>query len=213
MRVSDSVVQVESMGGPTLLLGEGYVTLVDAGMPGEEDAILAALADAGRKSEEIRQILITHSDVDHIGGLPKMVAATGARVYAQAIEADVIEGRRPSRGGQMFEPTPVDEIVEDGDLLPFHGGVHVISTFGHTIGHVSYYLPAEGVLIAGDCVGNAEGLAGSRPQSTYDTGQAHETLRKLAALAPATVCFGHGPPLVGDAAEQLRTLADRLERD
>jgi glyoxylase-like metal-dependent hydrolase (beta-lactamase superfamily II) len=210
VKVSDTVVQVDSMGGPTLLLADDYVTLVDTGMPDEEDFILEAIEAAGRQPGDVRQILITHSDVDHIGGLPRLVAETGAKVYAQAIEADVVEGRRPSRGGQMFEPTTVDEIVEDGEVLPFNGGIHVLATHGHTIGHVSYYLPADGVLIAGDCVGNAEGLASSRPQSTYDPDAARATVHRLADLAPATVCFGHGPPIVGDAAAQLRGLAGRV---
>jgi glyoxylase-like metal-dependent hydrolase (beta-lactamase superfamily II) len=210
VRVSDTVVQVDAMGGPTLLLADGYVTLVDTGMPDEEDFVLEALAAAGRRPQDVRQILITHSDVDHIGGLPRLVAETGATVYAQEIEADVVEGRRPSRGGQMFQPTTVDEIVEDGQVLSFNGGIQVLSTFGHTIGHVSYFLPEEGVLVAGDCIGNADGLAGSRPQSTYDPDAARATVHKLAALAPRTVCFGHGPPIVGDAAAQLQELAGRV---
>jgi glyoxylase-like metal-dependent hydrolase (beta-lactamase superfamily II) len=206
-RITDSIHHLdELLGGPTLILGDGEVTLVDTGVPGSEDEILAALDSLGRDRAEIRHVLITHADADHVGGIESIVAATGARVYASQHEANVIEGRTPSRRGETKQWGRIDEVVEPGETLPLHGGIEVVGTAGHTVGHVSYYLRDEGVLLAGDCVNNMDGLAGSPPHITADAEQARGAVRTLARLAPSTVCFGHGPSLVGDAAQKLAEL-------
>lgn len=210
MLVTDGVYQVDGvLGSPTLLVGDEGIVLVDAGVTGSEEEIFALVESLGRRPGEIGHVLVTHSDSDHVGGLAAVVEATGATVYAQAIEAEVLEGRRRSRGGQLVEPpVRVGRIVADGDTLPLHGGIRVVETFGHTIGHVSYYLPARRILVSGDCLNNRDVLMGSMPQYTFDAEQARESVRKLAALEPDTICFGHGPPIVGGAAARLRALAE-----
>jgi glyoxylase-like metal-dependent hydrolase (beta-lactamase superfamily II) len=197
----------ELVGGPTLLVDADSLTLVDAGLPDVEESIFAAIESLGRTRDELRRVLITHADPDHVGSLPAIVAATGAAVYAGEGEAPVVEGKQPSRSGQTFPSVPVERRLAPGETMPLHGGIEVVATFGHTLGHVSYYLPAAGVLLAGDCLVNVDGLAGSMPQYTADAGQAREAVKALAALCPRTICFGHGPSIVGDAAEQLRALA------
>ena len=211
-RVTDTVHQLDELvGGPTLLIGADGLVLVDTGVPGSEDAILASLESLGRERRELRHILITHADGDHVGSLPALVEATGAEVSAQSLEAEVIEGKRPARSGQVVEkPVSVDRIVAEGDVLSLGGGIRVVETFGHTAGHISYVLSDERVLLAGDALNNLEGLAGSMPQYTLDPDRAREAVRKLAALEPDTICFGHGPPIVGGAAGQLRALAETV---
>src|SRR5438045_3187844 len=142
MKITETIYQVDDvLGSPALVLGDDYLTLVDAGVPNSEDKILALVESLGRKPADVKHILITHADGDHIGALPAMVAATGATVYAQREEAEVIQGTRKSRGGQMVAtPVEVQQIVRGGDVLPIHGGIQVVETFGHTSGHVSYYL-------------------------------------------------------------------------
>jgi glyoxylase-like metal-dependent hydrolase (beta-lactamase superfamily II) len=197
----------ELVGGPTLILADDFVTLVDTGVPDSETAIFEALESLGRKPRELAHVLITHADGDHVGSLAAIVEETAARVYAGAHEADVIEGKRPTRGGDVRDGYPVDERVEPGQTIPLHGGILVVPTFGHTLGHLSFYLATEDVLIAGDCVSNRDGLAGSPPHLTADAVQAAEAIRILAAVRPGSACFGHGPSVVGNAAEQLEGLA------
>jgi glyoxylase-like metal-dependent hydrolase (beta-lactamase superfamily II) len=212
MKISDSLHQVDEVfGGTFLLIAHDYLSLVDTGVPNSEGKIFALIESLGRKPSDLTHILITHSDGDHIGSLPALVEATGAHVYAQALEAEVIEGKRQSRNGQtVAKPVTVQHIVKEGDTLPLHGGVRVIETFGHTIGHVSYLLASDNLLFVGDCLVNSEGLSGSRPQYTYNAEQAQATVKKLASLAPASLCFGHGNPLSGNVAEALRQLAAAL---
>lgn len=212
MKINDSLYQVDDvLGNPTLIVAPDYLTVVDTGVPGSDGKIIALVESLGRKPSDIRQILITHSDGDHIGGLPALVAATGARVIAQAVEAEVIAGRRPARSGQLFaNPVPVAQIVKEGDVLDLHGGIRVVETFGHTVGHISYYLIAHDLLVTGDCLVNSEGLSGSRPQYTYDAAQAAATVHKLARLGPGSLAFGHGAPIIGGAPALLKELAANL---
>jgi glyoxylase-like metal-dependent hydrolase (beta-lactamase superfamily II) len=204
--VSESVHHLpDIVGGPTILLGE-TVTIVDTGVRGSEDAILAAVEELGRSPGDVSDIVITHADGDHVGSLAALVERTGATVWAGTQEADVIEGRAPARSGKVTESGTVDRRFAPGETLPLHGGIETVASHGHTAGHVSLFLPGERILIAGDALNNREGLTGSAPEHTLDAGQAHEAVQALAALRPESIVFGHGPSIVGGAAEQLELL-------
>lgn len=151
-------------------------------------------------------IVITHADGDHVGGLAALVEATGATVWASAREADVIEGLAPARGGDVQRRASVDRRFEAGETLPLHGGIQTHDTHGHTVGHVALLLPAERILIAGDALNNRAGMGGSSPEYTADPADARAAVAALAALRPDTILFGHGPSIVGGAAEQLEAL-------
>jgi len=162
MKITNTVYQVDDVvGAPSVIVGDGYLTLVDAGVPNSEAQIFALIEALGRKPVDVKHILLTHSDGDHIGALPALVAATGAKVYAQRDEAEVVQGKRQSRGGKMVAtPVKVDQVVKEGDVLPLHGGIRVVESFGHTLGHVCYYLLAEKLLFTGDCLTNTNGTDG-----------------------------------------------------
>jgi glyoxylase-like metal-dependent hydrolase (beta-lactamase superfamily II) len=210
-KVSESVHHLpEIVGGPTILLGE-TVTIVDTGVPESEDAILAAVEELGRSPDEVADIVITHADGDHVGSLAALVERTGATVWAGTHEADVIEGRTPGRGGNIKESGAVDRRFEPGETLPLHGGIETVATHGHTAGHIALLLPDERVLIAGDALNNRAGLAGSSPEHTADAAAAREAVSTLAALRPESIVFGHGPSIVGGAAEQLEELDRSLD--
>ncbi len=211
MKITENIYQVDDvMGGPTVIVSGNAVTLIDTGIPGSEVQILAFIESLGQQRSALKHILLTHSDGDHIGSLPALVAASGAQVYAQRDEAEVIAGNRKSRGGQMVStPVTVDQIVKEGDVLPIHGGIRVVESFGHTTGHVSYYVQDEDVLIAGDCLANVAGLSGSLPQYTANAEQAQQTVGKLAALGADNIIFGHGPAMVGGAAQNLKAVANQ----
>ena len=205
-KINDRVYHLpDVVGGPTILLGE-TVVLVDTGVPGSDEVILAAVEELGRGPADVTDIVITHADGDHVGSLSAIVARTDATVWAGELEADVIEGTAPSRGGDTKRTAAVDRRFAPGETLPLQGGIETVDTHGHTAGHVSLFLPSERVLIAGDALNNVEGLGGSREQYTANAADARAAVSTLAAMTPDSIVFGHGPSIVGGAAEQLEEL-------
>src|SRR5215210_3994409 len=106
MRIADGVhvlpIPRDSQGAAgflnlTLILDEeNGNTLVDAGLPGQAEAIDAALAEAGVRRQDLRRIIFTHQDLDHIGSGAALVRQSGARVLAHPADVPYIEGsQRP----------------------------------------------------------------------------------------------------------------------
>jgi len=61
---------------PTLLWDEETVILVDGGLPGFRPQIEEAMGKAGVPLEKVSKIIITHHDMDHIGGIPSLLKAS-----------------------------------------------------------------------------------------------------------------------------------------
>ncbi len=213
MKITDNIYVVPKvMANTYILVDEDGLTLIDAGMPGSEKKILAYLPELGKSASDVKRIVLTHSDIDHVGGLAALTDASGARTYASQIEAEAIAAGKPSRqiqaGGfslrrilfALFspffkaKPFTVDEILTDGNALPVLGGLRVVETTGHTPGHISLYAEKATVLFCGDSmVSDEDGLHGSRPEVTWDADMAKESVHKQANLGASIVCSGHGP--------------------
>ena len=213
MKITDNLFIVPGVVSNTyILLDADGLTVIDAGLPRSERKILAYIASLGRSAQDVKRIVITHADMDHVGGLAALQKASGARTYASKLEAEAIAAGKPSREIQSpgfsprrlffalmrpfmkITPVQVDEIVEEGQTLPALGGLRVVETPGHTPGHISLFAPAAGVLFSGDSiVSDQNGLHGSRPGLTWDEVKARESERKQAALGARIVCTGHGP--------------------
>ena len=93
---------------------------------------------------------------------------------------------------------PVARALREGDVV---GGFTVIETPGHSPGHLAYWREADRTLVLGDVLVNLSFLTrrprlGEPPrQFTRDAVKNRASARKLAALGPRVVCFGHGPPV------------------
>jgi len=209
-------------------------TLIDAGYPGQMPEIERALGAEGVRLTDLKRILLTHQDVDHIGSAEPLVAATGAEVFAHAADTPYIQGEKrlvkmdPARFEERLKSLPerlrdqarllvsslptvkVTRTLQGGEQLPLHGGIDVIPTPGHTPGHVCYYVRPLELLVAGDAlrVENGE-LQGPSPTATPDMPAALASLSRLILLKiRAVVCY-HGGHYDRSPQERIRELAEQ----
>ena len=228
----------ESVIHPVLLWDSEGATLVDTGVPGQLDALTGEIEAAGVSLGSIRRVILTHQDLDHIGGLPEITQVVGGRIEVWAHEEDkpYIEGDKPlikmnrERMTQMMESLPeaqqqqieqllssppsskVDKTLEDGEELPIYdGGVEVIYTPGHTPGHVSLFVKEEKLLIAGDELRVEQGeLVGPSEPVTPDMETANASLEKLADYDIDHVICYHGGYYGTNASERIKELIPRV---
>ena len=130
--------------------GESRAVIVD---PGDEaERILAAVEQLG--IEQVEAILVTHTHFDHIGAVAPVAAATGAPVYCPELETRVLANIMdyvPFEGFGPYESYEADETVRGGEQLDLAGlTLDVISTPGHSPGHVTYAIAADNALFSGD---------------------------------------------------------------
>jgi glyoxylase-like metal-dependent hydrolase (beta-lactamase superfamily II) len=213
MKIIDHVYVVPKVvANPYIIVDSDGLTIIDTGLPGQHKKILAYISNLGKSARDIKRIILTHSDLDHIGSLYALqkVSGAGARTYTSKIEAEAIAAGKPSREVKprsavarilftlltpFFKATPIqiDEIVRDGQILPILGGLQVVESPGHTPGHISLFSTSTGILFCGDSMVAAHGLEVSRPAVTWDQEKARESVKRQAALGARIVCSGHGP--------------------
>jgi len=203
---------------------DGRLAVVDTGFESNVDPILdeVALVGGGRP---VSAILLTHDHYDHTGSAHELHHRTGATVAAGAADCqhngdgtwtmDAPTGRshlarfvshRLWRRHRARLPIdlPLDGEVE---VLP---GIRAIPAPGHTHGSCCYVSTAAGTAFVGDLViGHRSGLSRPMAMSNADNALYESTLASFAEVAPAVGCPGHGHPLTGGFAEQLRALANR----
>ena len=129
--------------------GSDRLLVVD---PGEEaERILAAVEATGASVEAI---LITHCHFDHVGAVAPVAAATGAPVYCPEFEVPILADIMrwvPWEGFGPYESYDADEVVNGGETLELAGlEIDVVSTPGHSPGHVTYAVRGEPAIFSGD---------------------------------------------------------------
>ena len=187
----------------TYLVGD---VLIDAGAKPDWRTIRKELT-GGR----IAAHALTHAHPDHQGCSHKVCETFGVPFWVP--EHDIAKAERPQliKEEQPRHPInslffavfhgpghPVDRALREGDEV---AGFTVLDTPGHSKGHVSFWRESDRVLILGDVANNMDTLTlipGLREPKTFFTPDPvanRQSLRRLAALEPALVCFGHGAPL------------------
>ena len=136
--------------------------------PGDAAPVLDWLA--AHPDWQLSDILITHHHPDHVGGVAKLQAATGARVYGPARESI------PAR----------DVALDEGDRIEVLGlDFSIYAVPGHTLGHIAYHQPDHAWLFCGDTL-----FAGGCGRLFEGTpAQMHDSLSRLAALADHTLVY------------------------
>jgi glyoxylase-like metal-dependent hydrolase (beta-lactamase superfamily II) len=205
---------------PTLIWDSKTTILVDAGFPGQLSEFRQTIMEGGASFERIDKIIVTHHDRDHIGSLRTILneLPQKASVFSHQEERPYIEGRIPPFKATLFQQQKldylnftvgVDRIVEDGEVLPFCGGITIIHTPGHTPGHICLYIGQSKTLIAGDALFVVEGdKLGPPPKLvSLDWPSAVRSLGKLVPYDVETVICYHGGAWRGNFSRSITELA------
>ena len=161
------------------------------------DDIEDVLAVVRKHKLQVKQIVITHAHIDHVGGAMKLRAATGAPVLLNQNDYELLKmldvqaawiGMAPPDKVEIDQNVGQADTVKVGSLV-----ADVIHTPGHTEGSVCLYFPVENKLIAGDTL-----FAGSIGRTDLPGGSMQKILRslhdKVLALPDETIVVpGHGP--------------------
>lgn len=184
------------------------LTLVDAGLPGGERAILDAASALGLP---ITRIVLTHAHADHLGSLSALrpllptaelsASARDARFLAGDMTLAPDEQQGKLRGSYQQIAAPIDRTLADGDQV---GSLRVVASPGHTPGHIALLDPRDGTLIAGDALQTRGGIAVAGTLrwrfplpalATWHRPTALASARRLRELRPTRLAVGHGDPL------------------
>ena len=212
----------------------GAITIIDAGMSGQYGDLERELAAMGRTKADIRAIVLTHGDTDHVGFADRLRQELGIPVYVHAADAPRARGeiKKPSSGWGPMKPgpflgfmwyglrkgglrtKPVSELTTlDGEAtLDLPGSPHVIPLPGHTPGSVAIHVPAVGALFLGDGMTTRSVLTGETGPRlapfTLDPAAALASFGALDGLEARWVLPGHGDAWTGGVGEALRQIRE-----
>lgn len=161
------------------------------------DDINDVLAIIRKHDLQVKQIVITHAHIDHVGGAMKLRAATGAPILLNQNDYPLLK-MLDMQAAWIGMPSPgkveIDRTVTTGETVS--AGSHtaqILHTPGHTEGSICLYFEPEKKLIAGDTL-----FAGSIGRTDLPGGSMDKIMRSLhntlMALPEETVVTpGHGP--------------------
>ncbi|MGA3031387.1 MAG: MBL fold metallo-hydrolase [Candidatus Limnocylindrales bacterium] len=205
MRLADGVYKVDGVrvANVYVVVIDDGLLLVDTGMPGNAKRIVAFIESIGRRATDVRYIVLTHCDLDHIGSVARLKELTGAMVAIHELDGPVLAGeQKPQKGGPAMvafyrllrvRPAVPDLLLKDGDTI---GGLQVIHVPGHTAG--SLVLSREdGVVFSGDALlSDKHGhVREPDPRLALDRVQALASAERIKALPIKLLCTGHGGPV------------------
>ncbi|WP_033211767.1 MBL fold metallo-hydrolase [Kitasatospora phosalacinea] len=198
------------------------ITLIDAGLPGHWRDLRRELDALGKSVDDVRGIVVTHGDPDHIGFAERLRAAHGVPVFVHAddaVRARTGEKPRvavgPLRPGPtlgffgyslrkgVLRPRHVREVTEvgDGDVLDLPGSPVIVGMPGHSPGSVAVHVPLADAVAVGDALTTRHvltGRTGLQPAPfSDDPALALASLDRIAGLSASWVLPGHGAPWRG----------------
>jgi hydroxyacylglutathione hydrolase len=180
-RITENLYAVRSKDANYFIYTDGKNTIcVDAGY--EERRNKGEFKRLAMDPERVTHLFLTHTDVDHAGGIALF---KNAEIHLSPQEEQLIDGTTPRAFGKLYWNQPIERYTFVNDRDIFNVGeikVTAIATPGHTPGSMSYLIN-DSVLICGDALILKDGRARVLwPVYNMDTDTHRESIRKLAAL-------------------------------
>lgn len=198
MKVTEKVYALEaSKGAYVYVILGNEIILVDTGFSWAGKRILRELSAMDIKLTDIKHILLTHYDLDHIGNAAILARLTGAKLWASKEDKPYILGETQRPGFKKYlsylfkseKPTAISTYIEGKKI----GGIEVVPTPGHTPGHVC--LLFEDVIFAGDLVKCKKDRLIPYPSNwNWNTSVLKDSIRKLTQYTFKWICPAHGRP-------------------
>jgi glyoxylase-like metal-dependent hydrolase (beta-lactamase superfamily II) len=192
------------------LVQSNETILIDTGFPGLSENILEEIQMMGIVPRNIRHILLTHHDVDHVGNAKSIQQITRAELWAPKEDIPYITGERKRPGVKRIiqalvkvETAVVDNCYQPGQVID---GIHVIRAPGHTPGHVMFQY--KNVLFVGDLfkvLGGKVHLPAF--YMNWNQQELKKSLKLLQGLKFEWICPAHGTPI-----QKEKIWADFIEK-
>jgi glyoxylase-like metal-dependent hydrolase (beta-lactamase superfamily II) len=214
----------------------GQVTIVDAGLPGFWRDLPAELTAMGRTLDDVRGVVLTHGDTDHIGFAERLRTERGVPIFVHELDAARARGevKKPTTGwGPMklrpllgflaysgrkggLRIPPVKQVVtfRGGDTLDLPGQPRIVHMPGHTPGSSAIHVPAVDAVFVGDAMTTRSVLTGELGPHlapfTLEPAQAKESLAALERVDAKWVLPGHGDAWSNGAAAAVAEIRRSL---
>ena len=206
------------------------VTLIDAGLPGYWNDLGRELAAMGRSMDDVRGVVLTHGDTDHLGFAERLRRERGVPVYVHSADAGRARGEvsKPMSGwgpvkvgallgflwysgrkGGLRVPRLTEVVaIDDGATLDLPGSPRVMHMPGHTPGSIAIHVPAVDGVFVGDEFTTRNVLTGVEGPAiapfTLDPEAARASWARLDGIDALWLLVGHGDPWDGGVASALR---------
>jgi glyoxylase-like metal-dependent hydrolase (beta-lactamase superfamily II) len=210
----------------------GEVTIVDAGVAGYWDELLAELSHQGRSIADVRAVVLTHGHSDHVGFAERIRRDHSVPVRIHELDAALARGeaKNPARGWGPVKPLPllrflvwgarmgalriepIAQVAAFGDdaTLDVPGSPRVIRVPGHTPGSAALEFAGHRALFVGDAFATYAVTTGREgPQIapfTADADEALKSLDRLTGIEATTILPGHGQPWTRGIDEAVRLI-------
>ena len=203
---------------PTVIKDGSNLTLIDTGFPKQIEYIKSALEKDGLDINNIKTIILTHQDIDHIGNVKDILnLVPDIEIISYNEEAEYINGSKTpckveymernldkmdEKGKKLYHlfktffennKINVDKVVKNGDVISKGEDMQVIATPGHTPGHMCLYIERYKLLIAGDLLLLKDGNITMCPKElNYNNDMYLQSVDKIKDLELESIICFHG---------------------
>lgn len=217
-----------------LIVDADGVTIVDAGLPRYWTLLERELEQIGRSLQDVKALILTHGDSDHIGFAARLSRERGVAAYLHPADhaRARLEVKKPNSGWGPIKPGPLAGFLwytarkgglrippagqlrpmRDGEVLDVPGSPRIVHVPGHTPGSVAVHVPSVDALFLGDAMTTRNvltGATGPKPAPfTLEPDQALASLDGIAAVDATWVLPGHGPAWDGGVGEAVRLIRE-----